>query len=164
MGAADFNNDGKSDIMWRNFAGGQNTVWLMNGSNYIGDLDIPDVSDRNWTADNFSGRMRTDQYFAPGTPPPPITWDKPVTNYWVSQEFTGSTFYTNHTGIDLAANQGTRVEAAKNGTVIRAGWDTTGYGNLVVIDHGDGFKTYYAHLVSITVGVGQGVERNYISF
>ena len=92
--------------------------------------------------------------------PPAAVWEKPLDSYWVSQEFTGSTFYTNHTGIDLAANSGTRVEAAKNGTVIRASWDTSGYGNLVVIDHGDGFKTYYAHLNSINVGVGQQVDIN----
>ncbi|RUS99427.1 hypothetical protein DSM107003_00110 [Trichormus variabilis SAG 1403-4b] len=94
------------------------------------------------------------------TAPPPPVWENPLGSYWVSQEFTGSTFYTNHTGIDLAANLGTRVEAAKNGTVIRASWDTSGYGNLVVIDHGDGFKTYYAHLNSFSVSVGQQVNIN----
>ena len=49
MGAADFNNDGKSDIIWRNYANGQNLVWLMNGSTHTGDLDILDEPNRNFT-------------------------------------------------------------------------------------------------------------------
>jgi murein DD-endopeptidase MepM/ murein hydrolase activator NlpD len=81
----------------------------------------------------------------------------------VTQEYSGPTFYSNHTGIDLGSKGsviGGRVEAVRNGTVIRAGWDTTGYGNLVVVDHGDGLKSYYSHLNSISVGVGQQVNIN----
>ena len=50
--------------------------------------------------------------------------------------------------------------ASDSGYVIYAGWDRTGYGNLVVIDHGNGFRTYYAHLSRIFVrqseSIGQG--------
>jgi hypothetical protein len=98
------------------------------------------------------------------TPPPPV-WENPLVpgSYVVTQEYSGPTFYSNHTGIDLGSKGsviGGRVEAVRNGTVIRAGWDTTGYGNLVVVDHGDGLKSYYAHLNSISVGVGQQVNIN----
>jgi murein DD-endopeptidase MepM/ murein hydrolase activator NlpD len=50
------------------------------------------------------------------------------------------------------------VYAAQSGTVITAGW-SGGYGNLVVIDHGYGFSSYYAHLSQITVTLGQYVFR-----
>ena len=53
-----------------------------------------------------------------------------------------------HNGIDLAAPRGTPVPAAPAGTVELATWQQ-GYGNLVVIDHGAGYITYYAHLDSL---------------
>ena len=51
---------------------------------------------------------------------------------------------------------GTAVRAAAAGTVINAGW-MGGYGNLVVVDHGDGLSTAYAHNTSFAVSVGQSV-------
>lgn len=66
--------------------------------------------------------------------------------------------YRMHTGIDIAASQGTPVKAAQSGTVIIAGW-MGGYGNCIVIDHGNGLSTLYAHLSSIGVSIGQTVEK-----
>jgi murein DD-endopeptidase MepM/ murein hydrolase activator NlpD len=63
-----------------------------------------------------------------------------------------------HEGIDLAVGVGTPVVAAASGTVIVAGW-LGGYGNLVVIDHGNGISTAYGHNTSVTVGVGQSVAQ-----
>ena len=63
-----------------------------------------------------------------------------------------------HEGIDIAASSGTSIRAAAAGTVIYAGW-LGGYGNLVVIDHGNGLATAYAHASSILVGVGQQVAQ-----
>jgi murein DD-endopeptidase MepM/ murein hydrolase activator NlpD len=63
-----------------------------------------------------------------------------------------------HEGIDIAASFGTPVRAAAAGTVIHAGW-LGGYGNLVVLDHGNGLATAYAHASSILVGVGQQVSQ-----
>jgi murein DD-endopeptidase MepM/ murein hydrolase activator NlpD len=63
-----------------------------------------------------------------------------------------------HAGIDLAVPVGTPVVAAASGTVIVAGW-LGGYGNLVVIDHGNGIATAYGHNTSVTVGVGQSVAQ-----
>jgi murein DD-endopeptidase MepM/ murein hydrolase activator NlpD len=63
-----------------------------------------------------------------------------------------------HEGIDLAVPVGTPVVAAAAGTVIVAGW-FGGYGNLVVVDHGNGFSTAYGHNTSVTVGVGQLVAQ-----
>jgi murein DD-endopeptidase MepM/ murein hydrolase activator NlpD len=63
-----------------------------------------------------------------------------------------------HEGIDIAASSGTPIRAAAAGTVIHAGW-LGGYGNLVVVDHGNGLATAYAHASAILVGVGQQVAQ-----
>lgn len=63
-----------------------------------------------------------------------------------------------HGGLDIAANMGTPVVAARSGVVTRAGWWGS-YGNVVVLDHGDGTETRYAHLSAVTVRVGQGLRQ-----
>jgi murein DD-endopeptidase MepM/ murein hydrolase activator NlpD len=63
-----------------------------------------------------------------------------------------------HEGIDIAAPTGTPIWAAAAGTVIHSGW-LGGYGNLVVVDHGNGLATAYAHASAILVGVGQSVAQ-----
>ncbi|HZG36602.1 MAG TPA: peptidoglycan DD-metalloendopeptidase family protein [Gaiellaceae bacterium] len=63
-----------------------------------------------------------------------------------------------HEGIDIAVGNGTPVVSSASGTVIIAGW-MGGYGNLVVVDHGNGISTAYGHNTSVTVGVGQHVAQ-----
>jgi murein DD-endopeptidase MepM/ murein hydrolase activator NlpD len=63
-----------------------------------------------------------------------------------------------HEGIDITAPSGTSIWAAADGTVIHSGW-LGGYGNLVVVDHGNGLATAYAHASAIFVGVGQTVSQ-----
>ena len=63
-----------------------------------------------------------------------------------------------HEGIDVGCAYGTPNRAAASGTIIYAGW-LGGYGNLVVVDHGGGLSTAYAHASSILVGVGQSVSQ-----
>lgn len=70
----------------------------------------------------------------------------------------GYAFY--HKGIDIANKAGGAILAADSGTVVVAGWpDNYGYGNRVVIDHGNGYTTLYGHLSRIRVVVGQTVNR-----
>ena len=64
-----------------------------------------------------------------------------------------------HPGIDLAAPYGTPVYATADGTVLRAGWNSGGYGNLVEIDHGRGIMTRYGHMSKILVSAGEHVKR-----
>jgi len=62
-----------------------------------------------------------------------------------------------HTGIDFPVPMGTPVGAAGVGVVAFAGWNSGGYGNLVVVRHRLGFETWYAHLARISVSPGQSV-------
>lgn len=65
-----------------------------------------------------------------------------------------------HPGIDVANRAAPPIYAAAGGTVVVAGWpDNYGYGNRVVIDHGNGYQTLYAHMSNIYVSVGQSVSR-----
>jgi len=64
-----------------------------------------------------------------------------------------------HQAIDIGAPTGTPVVAADSGYVVTAGWSEYGYGKYVVIDHGNGFQTLYAHLHTILVEVGQSVAK-----
>jgi len=63
-----------------------------------------------------------------------------------------------HTGVDISAPTGTPVCATADGIVTLAAW-SSGYGQLVIVDHGGGFETYYAHLSRFTVVEGQEVRR-----
>jgi murein DD-endopeptidase MepM/ murein hydrolase activator NlpD len=62
-----------------------------------------------------------------------------------------------HTGLDYPAGAGTPVTAAGRGQVVSAGWDGGGYGNLVVVEHPRGVRSWYAHLARIDVRDGQSV-------
>lgn len=63
----------------------------------------------------------------------------------------------NHSGIDIDGNEGDPVYVVDNGVVVYAGWNDWGYGNTIVVNHGNGWQTLYAHLSSISVGCGQSV-------
>lgn len=68
-----------------------------------------------------------------------------------------------HDGIDIAAYHGSDVRAARAGRVVEARMDAhTGWGNTVLVDHGDGFTTRYAHLSAVTVRLGQAVARGQV--
>lgn len=65
----------------------------------------------------------------------------------------------NHWGIDLAGNEGEGVYATDAGVVVYAGWNNYGFGNMILIDHGGGFQSLYAHLSGLNVGCGQSVGQ-----
>jgi hypothetical protein len=78
---------------------------------------------------------------------------RPVLNSVISQPFSGS-----HNGIDFAAPTGTPVGAAGPGRVSSAGWSSYGGGNEIHIDHPNGLQTWYAHLSSFAVKLGDMVS------
>ncbi len=64
-----------------------------------------------------------------------------------------------HTGIDLAAKTGTPIYASDNGIVVESEYQSNGYGNIIKIDHQNGFMTYYAHCSTLYANVGDVVAR-----
>ncbi len=66
-----------------------------------------------------------------------------------------------HSGIDLKARWGDPIGASHRGTISFAGWHR-GYGNLIIVDHGGGVSTYYAHLSRFQLSVGGKVSRGTI--
>jgi murein DD-endopeptidase MepM/ murein hydrolase activator NlpD len=63
----------------------------------------------------------------------------------------------NHSGIDIAGDTGNPVYAADDGVVVYSGWSYSGYGNLIVIDHGNDWQSLYAHLNDYYVGCGESI-------
>jgi murein DD-endopeptidase MepM/ murein hydrolase activator NlpD len=80
-------------------------------------------------------------------------WPGPV------HSISGNTFWSGHLAIDIAIGVGTPVVAADSGVVVFAGWSPVGYGNVVMIDHGNGFQTLYAHLTAALVPCGSSVNK-----
>ena len=79
---------------------------------------------------------------------------------WPTQGLLTQRFWSGHAGIDIANRTGTPIVAADAGYVVLAGRDTWGYGNQVLIDHGNGYLTRYAHLNTILVKAGDKVTKN----
>ncbi len=71
----------------------------------------------------------------------------------------GTRWSRQHSGVDISGAVGSAVYAADDGVVEFAGWDSSGYGNLVKINHNNGYVTYYAHLNSINVTKGEPVKK-----
>lgn len=72
----------------------------------------------------------------------------------------GTTIY--HSGIDIGVDEGTPVHAADSGVVIYSGSGLTGYGNVVIIDHGNGLSTLYAHNSVLLVSEGESVSKGQV--
>lgn len=87
-----------------------------------------------------------------------LGWIWPITGGLYSSEFGESRWGSVHTGIDIAVPTGTPAAAVANGTVIFSGWDS-GYGYTVIIDHGGGVQTRYAHASQLLVSDGQRVSQ-----
>ncbi|MDA1360642.1 M23 family metallopeptidase [Glycomyces luteolus] len=85
-----------------------------------------------------------------------IKWTPMLDEITITSLF-GQRWGRNHNGVDFDAETGDPVYAAYPGTVTHAGWET-GFGNLVVIDHGDGVETYYAHNSEVLVSEGDWVD------
>ena len=66
---------------------------------------------------------------------------------------------TNHRGIDVAGHEGAAIFAVDAGVIVYVGWNDRGYGNMVMIDHGTGFQSMYAHMSAFNVVCGQSVGQ-----
>jgi len=85
------------------------------------------------------------------------TFIYPTTQHWLS----GTPFRPDlrHFAVDFAGAQGNGVFATDAGTIVYAGWNDWGYGNLVIIDHGNNWQSLYAHLSGINVSCGQNIGQ-----
>jgi len=92
-----------------------------------------------------------------------ITFDDPVIGYEINSNFglrrlPGEAAARRHEGIDIAAPQGTTVLAAAEGKVLRSGYQPTGYGRFIEVEHPNGMTTLYAHLSRVDVASGDRVS------
>jgi murein DD-endopeptidase MepM/ murein hydrolase activator NlpD len=82
----------------------------------------------------------------------------PADNHYLS----GNDYWSGHLGIDIAAGEGAPVYAADSGVVVFSGWALGGYGNMVMIDHGNGYQTLYGHMSSVVATCGRSVTKGVI--
>jgi len=78
---------------------------------------------------------------------------------WPASGSISQGYWGRHRAIDIGSWEGAPVTAADSGFVVAAGWDSSGYGRMVLIDHGNGFQTLYAHLKVFYVKVGDSVAK-----
>jgi hypothetical protein len=85
------------------------------------------------------------------------TYVWPTTEHWIS----GYNYSpeSNHPAVDFAGKLGNAIYATDAGVIVYAGWNDYGYGNLIMIDHGNGWQSLYAHLEQINVACGQSVGQ-----
>jgi murein DD-endopeptidase MepM/ murein hydrolase activator NlpD len=82
----------------------------------------------------------------------------PSDNHYLS----GTDFTSYHAGIDIAAGMGQAIYASDSGVAVFAGPNNYGFGNLVIIDHGNGWQTLYAHLSQWNVSCGQSISQGQV--
>ncbi len=96
------------------------------------------------------------------TAPPPTDAPRGSGNFmWPVSGYVTQAYWLGHQAIDVGAPTGTPIYASDTGYVAATGW-MGGYGNYLVINHGNGFETLYAHLSQIRVIAGQGVQRGQV--
>lgn len=130
------------------------------GGAYEPDFSSVNNAELNKKLQDVFGQMDNVNYYREMMKSVPV--GKPVWSYWVSSAFGKRSDPFNqksasHKGVDLASNKGNKVKTMAKGKVVRSGW-AGGYGNLIEIDHGNGFKTKYAHLNKSYVKKGQTVD------
>lgn len=103
----------------------------------------------------FTGNTGSPSSAPPSVPATGARFAWPTTDHRINQYFRGAY----HTGVDIGGHIGNPIYAAASGRVIYAAYDNSGYGLHVVIDHGNGYSTLYAHASKIFVGVGDRVTQ-----
>lgn len=84
------------------------------------------------------------------------------TFFWPTSGYISQGYWWGHRAIDIAKGVGAAILASDGGYVSFAGWTDVGYGYLVVLDHANGYQTYYAHLSNIYVVEGQSVDAGQV--
>jgi len=84
------------------------------------------------------------------------------TYVWPTQGLITQRFHRGHPALDIGAPKGTPVRAVDSGFVVETAWSDFGYGHCIVIDHGNGVRTRYAHLLAYHVSAGESVTQGQI--
>ena len=82
----------------------------------------------------------------------------PADNYYLS----GNDYWSGHLAIDIAAGDGAPIYASDGGLVVYSGWITGGYGNMIMIDHGNGYQSLYAHMSALVARCGTTVYQGQV--
>lgn len=137
------------DFPFNEFTNDETFALAIGQSLVIPDGVVPDV--QPWSPTSSLARVMTPDA---GSVSATGSWIWPTTGSITQRS------YSWHKGIDIANKSGGAILAADSGVVVMAGWpDNVGYGNRVVIDHGNGYSTLYAHLSRVSVQPGQAVNR-----
>ena len=102
--------------------------------------------------------------YSGGAKPNAGGWVWPCPGFYYISSYVGPRWGRTHNGLDIAGGSiyGKPIVAARAGTVIDAGWNSGGYGNYVMINHGDGFITIYGHMSSVAAYNGQSVSAGQV--
>lgn len=107
-------------------------------------------------SNSSSGRQSAASYAAPAVP----SYSSAGNFGWpTAASMVSQGFWWGHRGLDIAASIGVPIYASESGYVNYAGWNNTGYGNMIMLSHGGGFETLYGHLSEWYVDPGQYVSK-----
>ncbi len=128
-------------------------AWLIvpGGKREIKDWGPPAISRSNPAVASYYGPGSCGEIYSGAIGTESFVW--PTTEHYIS----GYGYSSIHHAIDIGGFLGKPVMATDGGVIVYAGWSNYGYGNLIVIDHGNGWQSAYAHLSDIAVACGQSV-------
>jgi hypothetical protein len=131
-------------------------TWLIipGGERDLVDWGPPPISRANPASAKYYGPGHCGEIYEGPVGTGTFIWPTPGT-YLSGYDYTPNI----HEAIDIGGQEGNAIFATDNGVVVYAGWSNYGYGNLIVIDHGNGWQSAYAHLSGIGVYCGQGVYQ-----
>jgi len=131
-------------------------TWLIvpGGRRVLKDWGPPAITRANPAAAKYYGSGYCGQVYEGAVGTSAFIWPT-VATYLSGYDYNPSI----HPGIDIAGAEGNAVFASDSGVVVYAGWSEYGYGYLIVLDHGNGWQTAYAHLSAVGVSCGQSVAR-----
>ena len=131
-------------------------TWVIvpGGKRAIKDWGPPAITRSNPASAKYYGEGACGNVYEGAVGTGTFVW--PTTDHGVS----GYTFDPGvHPAVDISGAEGNSIFATDSGVVVYAGWSDYGYGYLIVIDHGTGWQSAYAHLSAVAVGCGQSVYQ-----
>jgi murein DD-endopeptidase MepM/ murein hydrolase activator NlpD len=133
-------------------------TWLIvtDGKRALKDWGPPAISRSNPASARYYGAGHCGSIYEGAIGNGTFIW--PTTDRTIS----GYTFSAIHPAVDIGGSIGNAIFATDSGVVVYAGWSDYGYGYLIVIDHGNGWQSAYAHLSAVSVGCGQSVSQGMV--